>query len=100
MAKDPHPSVTIYQLEQPEPLKQVLQHDRTQIDDCTSCRVMGASAFIGLGAYSYFSGRHQLRQQQAAIVKSGSRLGLQARQTGITGIAMSLVGMGIWRLVN
>jgi len=60
----------------------------------------GASAFIGLGAYSYFSGKHQLRLQQTAILKSKSRFGLQSRQAGITTIAAAFVGMGIWRLLN
>ena len=61
---------------------------------------LGASAFIGLGTYSYFSGRHQLRRQEAAILKSGSMFGMRARQTGISGIAVVLIGMGLWRLVN
>jgi len=26
--------------------------------------------------------------------------GMKSRQMGITGIAMTLVGMGLWRLVN
>lgn len=59
----------------------------------------GASAFIGLGIYSYFSGRYQLRQQQAAILKSKSMLGMRSRHFGISGIAAMLVGAGIWRLV-
>jgi hypothetical protein len=61
---------------------------------------LGASALIGLGVYSYFSGRHQLRQQEAAIVRSGSVFGMGARRAGISGIAAVLVGMGLWRLVN
>ncbi len=61
---------------------------------------IGASAFMGLGFYSYFSGRHQLQQQQNAILKSGSRFGMKTRQAGITTIAAALVGMGFWRLVN
>ena len=60
----------------------------------------GASAFIGLGAYSYFSGKHQLRLQQTAILKSKSRFGIPSRQAGIATIAATFVGMGIWRLIN
>ena len=60
----------------------------------------GATAFIGLGAYSYFSGKRQLQLREAAIKKSGSRFGMGSRRAGITGIALTFVGMGIWRLVN
>jgi hypothetical protein len=86
------------QLNQPEPLSKTLARDR--VEDCLPCRVTGAAAFIGLGAYSYFSGHAQLRQQESKILKSGTRLGLKSRQMGITGIAMSLVGLGLYRLVN
>lgn len=85
-------------LSQPEPLQTALARDRP--DDCLPCKVTGAAAFIGLGAYSYFSGHAQLKQQQAKILKSGAMIGMRSRQMGITGIAMSLVGMGLWRLVN
>jgi hypothetical protein len=61
---------------------------------------MGATAFIGLGTYSYFSGHAQLKQQQAQILKSGSMFGMKSRQAGITGMAVTLVGMGLYRLVN
>lgn len=61
---------------------------------------LGSAAFLGLGAYSYFSGLHHLERNKAAILKSGSRFGLQSRRTGLTGIAMALVGMGFYRLVN
>ena len=60
----------------------------------------GAAAFIGLGTYSYFSGHSQLKAQQAKIIQSKSVFGLKSRQAGITTIALSLVGMGLWRLVN
>ena len=61
---------------------------------------LGATAFIGLGAYSYFSGSHQLQKQQAAILKSKSRFGMKSRHAGIVSIAAAFVGMGFWRLVN
>lgn len=60
----------------------------------------GASAFIGLGAYSYLSGQHQLQQQRAKILSSKSMFGMQARQAGITVMATALVMMGLYRLRN
>lgn len=62
--------------------------------------ILGAAAFMGLGAYSYFSGHKQLQQQRAAILKSGSMFGMKSRQAGITGIAFTLGAIGFWRLVN
>ena len=61
---------------------------------------LGAAAFMGLGIYSYFSGHTQLQAQQAKILQSKSMFGMKSRQAGITSIAISLVGMGLWRLVN
>lgn len=61
---------------------------------------LGSAAFVGLGAYSYFSGLHHLERNKAAILKSGSRFGLQSRRTGLVGIAMALAGIGFYRLVN
>lgn len=87
------------QLDGIEPLHAVLAKDKA-VDDCLPCRVTGAGAFIGLGVYSYFSGHAQLKQQQAKILKSGSMFGMKSRQMGITGIAMTLVGLGLWRFVN
>jgi len=55
---------------------------------------------MGLGAYSYFSGHSQLKAQQAKILQSRSIFGMKSRQAGITGIALTLAGMGFWRLVN
>jgi hypothetical protein len=62
--------------------------------------ITGATAFAGLGAYSYVSGTAQLKAQEAKILKSKSMFGMKTRQAGITGIALTLVGMGFWRLVN
>lgn len=55
---------------------------------------------MGLGAYSYFSGHWQLKEQQAKILASKSIFGMKSRQAGITTIALTLAGMGFWRLVN
>jgi len=88
----------VYELQKAEPLQEVLAKDK--FEDCMSCRVMGATTFVGLGVFSYFSGQNQLRQQQAQILKSGSMFGMKSRQAGITTISLTLVGMGLWRLVN
>ncbi|KAM3074664.1 hypothetical protein ACMFMG_008092 [Clarireedia jacksonii] len=85
-------------LERPEKLQDVLRKEIQ--DDCLPCRITGATAFIGLGAYSYFSGQSQLKAQEAKILQSKSIFGMKSRQAGITGIAMTLVGMGLWRLRN
>ena len=109
-------------LQRPEKLTKALKEDTG--DDCLSCRlvgryktsrishnhlllhilmerlVVGATALIGLGGYSYFSGKYQLQQQETAILRSGSRFGMQSRRMGLVGIAGSLIGLGLWRLVN
>ncbi|KAI9780123.1 MAG: hypothetical protein M1816_003178 [Peltula sp. TS41687] len=91
------PLPTVRTLDKPEKLRDLLAEDRG--DTCMPCRMIGASAFIGVGVYSYFSGRYQLRQQEEAIRKSRSLFGMRSRRLGISGIAGVLVGMGIWRLV-
>lgn len=93
----PPPPPRVQVLDRPEPLHEVLKNDK---EDCLPCKVMGGTAFIGLGAYSYFSGHHQLKAQQAKILKSKSIIGFKGRQAGITGTALALVGLGVWRLVN
>ncbi|PMD44200.1 hypothetical protein L207DRAFT_421932 [Hyaloscypha variabilis F] len=85
-------------LSKPESLNEVLAQDN--VEDCIACRITGAAAFMGLGAYSYFSGHAQLRVQRAKIIESKSLFGFKSRQAGITGIALTLAGMGFWRLVN
>ncbi|KAG0652163.1 Transcripts altered in meiosis protein 6 [Hyphodiscus hymeniophilus] len=87
-------------LSRPEPLHKVLAEQDKLQEDCLPCRVTGAAAFAGLGVYSYVSGHSQLKAQEAKILKSKSLFGIKTRQTGITGIALTLVGMGFWRLVN
>ena len=117
MPQDPQ----LISLQKPEKLSKVLEADRQ--DDCLSCRLTGrplfpdtvlgprwfcwwlwkytgSAALIGLGGYSYFSGRQQLKLQEAKIIQSGSRFGMQSRRAGLVGIAGSLIAMGFWRLVN
>ncbi|KAL2071577.1 hypothetical protein VTL71DRAFT_12812 [Oculimacula yallundae] len=86
------------QLARPEPLHEILKSDK--VDDCTPCRITGAAAFAGLGAYSYFSGHSQLKAQEAKILASKSIFGMKSRQAGITSIALTLAGIGFYRLVN
>ncbi|KAF2175684.1 hypothetical protein K469DRAFT_723884 [Zopfia rhizophila CBS 207.26] len=77
--------------------KEAIKEDKAQYDDCTPCRLMGSAVFIGLGAYTYISGRSQLRQQEAAILKSKSIFGMRSRKAGISGMAATFVGLGIYR---
>ena len=119
MAKDGQirsSAATLYELQQPEKLSNVMAEDRKKIDDCLSCRIMGkllilhvetsaqcepgAAAFGGLGAYSYYTGHQQLQLQRRKILRSGSRFGMKSRQAGITGISIILAGLGAWRLLN
>lgn len=60
----------------------------------------GTGAFVGLAAYSYFSGMSQLEKQQAKIIQSGSMFGMRSRKAGIAGISLGLLWMGIWRAVK
>ncbi|KAG9238089.1 hypothetical protein BJ875DRAFT_368564 [Amylocarpus encephaloides] len=69
-------------------------------EDCLPCRVMGATAFVGLGTYTYVSGNSQLRAQQAKILQSKSIFGIKSRQAAISTAALALTGAGLWRLVN
>ncbi|KAK3682094.1 hypothetical protein B0T22DRAFT_493895 [Podospora appendiculata] len=94
MAGDKLPSV--HALDKPEKLQDLLKQDRG--DDCLACKVIGGGAFLGLAAYSYYSGQSQLEQQKAKILASGSRFGMRSRKLGITGISLGLAWLGIWRL--
>ncbi|KAK0616297.1 hypothetical protein B0T14DRAFT_244314 [Immersiella caudata] len=93
MAGDKIPS--IYSLDRPEDLKTLLKEDRG--DDCLGCKLVGGGAFLGLGAYTYFSGHSQLEQQKARILASKSMFGMRSRRMGITGISLGLAWMGLWR---
>lgn len=57
----------------------------------------GASAFVGLGTYTYWSGHRTLNANKSIIDKSRG-VNLAARRLGITGTAAALVGLGIYRL--
>ena len=60
----------------------------------------GASAFVGLGAYIYFSGHKALKERGHIIVKQRGAGSLRWRVRGIALLASSFVGMGLYRLVN
>ncbi|KAF2812386.1 uncharacterized protein BDZ99DRAFT_383332 [Mytilinidion resinicola] len=79
---------------------QAASSDQKEYHDCLPCRVMGGGVFVGLGAFTYLNGHSQLRQQQATILKSGSMFGMRSRQAGITGLAATFVGLGIYRLLR
>ncbi|KAK1589678.1 uncharacterized protein LY79DRAFT_556675 [Colletotrichum navitas] len=83
-------------LDKPENLDQLLREDRG--DDCTSCRVVGGGAFLGLAAYNYLTGMGHLERQRAAILKSGSMFGMRSRKFGVASISMGLAYLGLWRL--
>ncbi|KAK7932340.1 hypothetical protein PG985_003052 [Apiospora marii] len=74
------------------------QQHPSQDKDCMSCRVTGGGAFLGLSAYSYWSGMNQLERQQAKILASGSRFGMRSRKFGITATSVGLAWLGIWRM--
>ncbi|KAK3937919.1 hypothetical protein QBC46DRAFT_293390 [Diplogelasinospora grovesii] len=96
MAGDKIPS--IHALDKPEKLEDLLKQDRG--DDCLPCKVVGGGAFLGLAAYSYFSGQSQLEKQRAKIIASKSMFGMRSRSLAITGISLGLAWLGIWRLVK
>jgi hypothetical protein len=58
----------------------------------------GSGAFLGLGAYSYFSGMNQLERQRAAIAKS--RFGMGSRKAGIIAISAAFAWAGFYRAMK
>ena len=58
----------------------------------------GGGAFLGLAAYSYYSGTTQLERQRAKIAASGSVLGFRSRRAGIAATSLGLAWLGIYRL--
>jgi len=69
-------------------------------EDCLSCRVLGSTALVSLGGYTYFTGMKNLRLQQKAIEMSKSKYKYGSRQLGILTISATLVGMGLYRTFN
>lgn len=81
-------------------LTSVLDDQHKEYEDCLPCRIMGSTALTGLGAYTYYSGRKQLQERRAEIMRSGSRFGIAARKASLVGMSALLVGMGAFRMVN
>ncbi|KIW07612.1 uncharacterized protein PV09_01562 [Verruconis gallopava] len=75
-------------------------HTQRQFEDCTPCRLIGSGAFAGLGVYTWISGHAQLRQQKAEILKKGGAMSFQLRRAGISGTAVGLIGLGLYRLLG
>jgi len=69
-------------------------------EDCLSCRVLGSTALVSLGGYTYFSGMQQLRAQRKAIELSRSKYKYGSRQLGIVSLSGTLVALGIYRMFN
>lgn len=61
---------------------------------------MGSAAFVGLGAYTFYSGRKQLKEREVEILRAGGRLGVAGRKALILGMSLVLTGVGAWRLVD
>lgn len=112
MAKDNIPP--LHTLDRPEKLQDILKQDRG--DDCLPCRIigenscihtwklqkltisLGGSAFLGLAAYSYYSGHSQLTKAQAEILASKSFFGMRSRRWAITGLSCGMAYLGLYRL--
>lgn len=60
----------------------------------------GASAFIGLGAYVYYSGQQGLKERGHMIARQSGMGGVKWRLRGIALLSSSFIGMGLYRLVN
>ena len=61
---------------------------------------IGASAFIGLGAYVFYSGKQALKERGHIIASQKGMGGVKWRLRGIALLSTSFVGMGVYRLVN
>jgi hypothetical protein len=99
-------------------LHEALRKDRAEFEDCTSCRMLGQSfifksntiadgfkspgsaVFVGMGAFTYFNGHYNIRKQEQNIIRSKSLLGVKSRGAAITGMSISLIGLGVYRLFN
>ena len=100
-------------LDKPEKLDALLKDDRY---DCFACRLTGldrtlnvgklcslstgAGAFIGAGAYVYISGRNGLKDREKEIMKRSRYIGMRGRLTSLTILSSTLVGLGLYRLIN
>ncbi|KAF3760722.1 hypothetical protein M406DRAFT_268649 [Cryphonectria parasitica EP155] len=90
-------SPSVHSLQQPLKADDLLKQERRDYD-CTSCRIVGGTAFIGLAGYSYWEGMKQLEKNRASILKSKPWIGIRGRKAGLIGTSVGLAWMGIYRL--
>ncbi|CAN8106035.1 unnamed protein product [Discula destructiva] len=88
---------SIQSLEKPVKADELIKREQRDYD-CTPCRVVGGTAFIGLAGYTYMEGMSQLKRNQAQIIAKKSMIGMGPRKAGIAGISLGLFWMGIYRL--
>ncbi|KAI5286705.1 hypothetical protein KEM54_006573 [Ascosphaera aggregata] len=69
-------------------------------EDCLPCKIMGTSAFVGLGGYTYYAGMQGLKAQEAEIMRSATMFKMGSRKLGIIAISATLVSMGIYRALH
>ena len=63
--------------------------------------LVGATAFIGLGGYIYFSGKAQIAQNQKLLARRTGGMGsVRARMFGTVVLSSSFAAMGLYRLIN
>lgn len=62
--------------------------------------VIGSTAFVTLGGYTYFAGMKNLRERRKMIELSKSRYKYGSRQLGILSLSATLVGLGLYRTFN
>jgi hypothetical protein len=62
--------------------------------------VLGSGAFLGLAAYSYFSGMSQLERNRQVLLQRKTMFGLRSRKAGVVGISLGLAYMGLWRAIK
>lgn len=55
---------------------------------------------VAAGIFTYASGRAHLLEDSARIAKSGSRFGLRSRMLALGATSLTLVGAGVYRMVN
>lgn len=62
--------------------------------------LVGSTALVSLGGWTYYSGMQQLRLQRKAIEMSKSKYKYGSRQLGILTLSATFVSMGIYRMLN
>lgn len=85
----------LFELGDPEAVRKLEAYD-----DCLSCRILGSTAFVALGGYTYFAGMKNLQQRRKLIESSTSRYKYGSRQLGILSLSATLVGLGLYRTFN